>query len=557
MAALMSNRTRASTPSRRAILQGAIIAAGAARAQDRAPTAKPVSQPIVETTAGKIRGFVMNGTYAFKGIPYGACTGGAARFQPPARPGPWAGVRSSVHYGHMCPYGNYMAEPADNAPHGDEDGYLLYRTYWSAAGEDCLRLNVWTPAIGSGRRPVLVYMHGGGFSTGSGHELVAYDSENLAHRNDVVVVTHNHRLNVLGYLNLAEYGERFAQSANAGMLDCVAALEWVRDNITNFGGDPSNVTIFGQSGGGGKVSALLAMPQAKGLFHKAVIQSWPFYRFAKPADSSAVTAAVLAELNIGKAEAARICDVPLGQLLDASQNALRKLPPSRGRRMSWQPTVDGKTIPMDPTDPRGPALSSHVPLVLGTNLNEFVSGVDNHDVDTMTVPQLRDRARERWGASGNDIIEAYAHEYPKATPFQLWAAMSAVAMRQPTITHAESKAALNAAPVYHYVFSWPTPALSGRPGTFHACEIAFIFDNVDKCPRQTGGAREALALATQMSRAWIAFARRGDPNYPGMPQWPRFDAANRATMFFDSPSAVKRNPERAGLQLIARAERSR
>jgi len=270
--------------SRRTLLQSVALAtAGMARAQEKTPAqekapAKPAgairSQPVVETASGKVRGFALNGVYAFKGIPYGAPTGGAARFQRPSKPAPWAGIRSCVHYGHVCPTSNPWSEAGDNAPHANEDAYLLYRSYWQPAGEDCLRLNLWTPGLAAStrKRPVLVYMHGGGFSGGNGHDLLAYDGENLAHRNDVVVVTHNHRLNVFGYLNLAEAGgEPYALSGNAGMLDLVAALEWVRDNISSFGGDPGNVTIFGQSGGGQKVTTLMAMAEAKGLFHKAIV----------------------------------------------------------------------------------------------------------------------------------------------------------------------------------------------------------------------------------------------------------------------------------------------
>jgi len=545
------------TTSRRSILQGLAIAAQTARADHTAPKTKPIAQPVVETTAGKVRGYYLNGTCAFKGIPYGASTAGAGRFLPPRKPLPWAGVRSTVNYGHISPHANYLDQPPDNAPHRDEDGYLLYRTSWWPAGEDCLQLNVWTPALGSTKRTVLVYMHGGGFSNGSAHELAAYDGENLAHRNDCVVVTHNHRLNVFGYLNLAEYSSDYAQSANAGMLDCVALLEWVRDNIERFGGDPANVTVFGESGGGGKVAALLTMPQAKGLFRRAIIQSWPFYPFVKPTDSSAIAAALLSELNIGKMNFTQLQDVPVGRLIDTAAAVLRKMPLNAARRMSWQPTVDGKVIPVDPADRGGPALSSNVPVILGTTLNEFVSGVDNPDVHNFSAEKLAQLTEERFGAKAGEIVEAYRHEYPKASPFELWAAISAYVMRLPTIQYADAKAALNAAPVYHYVFGWKTPALGGHIGTFHGCDIAFVFDNADRLPRQTGGAPEALALSTQMSRAWANFARHGNPNHAGMPQWTRFDAAKQASMFFDDPSVVKNNPERAGLRLIAQAQGSR
>ena len=433
--------------------------------------------------------------------------------------------------------------------------------YDTPAGEDCLRLNVWTPGLAAStrKRPVLVYMHGGGFSGGSGHDLLAYDGENLARRGDVVVVTHNHRLNVFGYLNLSEAGgEQYADSGNVGMLDIVLVLEWVRDNISNFGGDPGSVTIFGQSGGGGKVAALMAMPEAKGLFHKAINQSGPFLRFATPEDSGLLAAAVLSELNLTKSQLAQIHDIPIERLINASQAALKKVavPAAAGAvmgRIGWGPTVDLKVVPTHPFDPVAPAISADVPYLLGTNLNEGVSGVDNPEVNTLTREQLRDRASKQWGANGRDIIEAYRREYPNATPFELWAAISAASWRQIHITQAERKAALGGAPAYQYIFGWRTPVLDGRPGTFHACEIAFVFDNADRCVRQTGGGPAALALSTKVSQAWIHFARNGNPNHAGLPHWPDYDAAKRATLFFDNPCFVKNNPEGEGLRLIRAA----
>jgi len=538
-----------------------------ARAQDKPavtasklPAASP-AQPIAETVSGKVRGFAMNGVYAFKGIPYGAPTGGAARFRRPSKPAPWAGVRSCVHYGHMCPNGFPWNQPGDNAPHGDQDAYLLYRAYFTQSGEDCLRLNVWTPGLAAStrKRPVMVYMHGGGFSGGSGHDLLAYDGENLARGGDVVVVTHNHRLNVFGYLNLAEAGgEEYADSGNAGALDLVAVLEWVRDNVSNFGGDPGNVTIFGQSGGGGKVAALMTMPAANGLFHKAIIQSGPYLRFSTTGDSALLANAVLSELNIAKLQLARIRDVPIEQLVGAAQVALRKVARPAGSgsvvgRIGWGPVVDGRSMPAHPFDPVAPAISAHVPLLLGTNLNEAVSGVDNPEVETLTTQQLEERVSQRWGARGRDVVEAYRREYLKATPFGLWAAISAASWRQIHVTQGERKAALGGAPAYQYIFSWRTPVLEGRPGTFHACEIAFVFDNAGLCVRQTGGAPPALALSRNVSQAWVHFARSGNPNHAGLPRWPAYDAANHATMFFDSPCFVRNNPEGEGLRLIRQA----
>ena len=238
---------------------------------------------VAETTAGKIRGFRRDGVYIFKGVPYGASTAGTGRFMPPAKPERWTGTRNALQYGRVCPFQDSAHFDTDgkNLANHDEDAFVLHRgAFLTVPGEDCLRVNLWTPEINSsGKRPVMVYMHGGGFTAGSGHDLLSYDGESLARNHDAVVVTHNHRLNVYGYLNLGHLaGEKYAPAANVGMLDIVAVLEWVRDNIATFGGDPANVTIFGQSGGGGKVLALMAMPAAKGLFHRAIVQSGPFLK---------------------------------------------------------------------------------------------------------------------------------------------------------------------------------------------------------------------------------------------------------------------------------------
>ena len=286
---------------------------------------------VVETSAGKIRGFRRNGIYTFKGVPYGASTSGARRFMPPAKPEPWTGIRNALAYGRVCPQESSAQLNTDghNLANHDEDIFLLHRgSAVSVPGEDCLRVNVWTPEIhGSRKRPVMVYMHGGGFTGGSDHDLLSYEGESLARNHDVVVVTHNHRLNVYGYLNLAAIGgEEFAMSANAGMLDIVAVLEWVRENIVAFGGDPACVTIFGQSGGGGKVTALMAMPAAKGLFHRAIIQSAPFLKALSPDYSQRVAELLFDELGLSRSQVKELQTIPVARLSGAAVEAMKKMP---------------------------------------------------------------------------------------------------------------------------------------------------------------------------------------------------------------------------------------
>jgi para-nitrobenzyl esterase len=512
--------------------------------------------PIVETAAGKIRGCNRNGIYTFKGIPYGAPTGGENRFRPPEKPAPWMGVRSCLHYGRVCPQGTSMITGGDNTQGDDEDAFLLYRAYGQPAGEDCLRANVWTPEInGNGKRPVMVWLHGGGFSGGSGHDLLAYDGESLARSGDVVVVTLNHRLGIFGFLNLSEWGgERYAQSANAGMLDLVAALEWVRENIERFGGDPGRVMIFGQSGGGGKVTALMGMPAARGLFHRAAAQSGSILRMGEQEETGELAALVLEELGVKPAHLEGLQDIPVERLAAAGFKAVRKLAQGEkgplsfnnlSRRLGWIPTVEALTLPQHPFYPHAPAVSVDVPLLVGTNQHEFISGLDNPGAYHLTRPELEAQLAARFGAQGRAILDAFTRDYPGSAPFDLLSAIDVADVRQPSVDQAQRKAAQGGAPAYLYLFAYCAPILERRAGAFHAAEITFVFNNNEICPNLTGGDPRARWLEEQMSQAWIQFARTGDPNHGGLPHWPAVTPTTAPSMIFDNECSVREDP---GLQ---------
>jgi len=519
------------------------------------------ARTVVDTDSGKLRGLWRSGIFVFKGVPYGESTGGVNRFMPPVPVRPWTGIRNALSYGHAC------IQPDSDSAHFSYDGHNRPASEFRfltnggegqlSPGEDCLQLNVWTPGLTDNlKRPVMVFYHGGGFSSGFDQDLASYDGENLA-RNDVVVVTCNHRLNLFGYLNLTEVGGT-KYTANPGLLDLVAVLGWVRDNIAQFGGDPGNVTIFGQSGGGGKVACLMAMPLAKGLFHRAIIQSGPFLQFESRDTARAMVEEVMHQLGLTRGDVDRLQEIPVDRLVGAAAEMISKLsaPSSVFRRSyghsGWWPTVDGTVLPRHPFDPDAPAVSAHVPLITGTVFNEQTNALDREDGGRMAEAELQQSISEAFGSNGPAIIAAYRRDWPDATAFEIYAAIAAEPFRRCAFEQAARKAALNAAPSFVYIYKWHTPMLDGRPGTFHACDLAFTFDNAVRCSQYSGLRPEALAMSKRIADAYVAFARSGDPNHSGLPHWP-VHTRNGATMVFDNVCRVRRGLEAEGLALIGRA----
>jgi len=493
----------------------------------------------VVTKAGPIAGYTRDGVRIFKGIPYGATTAGAARFKPAQPLAPWHEVRSSRAYGPVCPQG------ARSGWQNDAEAFLM-RWDDGFPGEDCLRLNVWTSAPQGRKLPVMVWLHGGGFTAGSGQELPAYDGENLARSGQVVLVSVNHRLGPLGFLNLSAYGEEFADSANVGMLDLVLALQWVRDNIASFGGDPSNVTIFGQSGGGAKVTTLTAMPTAQGLFHKAIVQSGSFPMSTSVAQSASLAEALLEELGLTQADFRKLQEIPSDQLLAAGARATQRIggprPEFLGRGplpLGWSPTIDGRTIAVPPFSPEAVKASPSIPMLIGSTRDEF--GMQLRGDPRWSEAQVLERMQLAYGATSPQIYAAFKRQYPNENPGGVLAIITSMALRNNALNQASARQANGNAPAFVYWFTYLTPSLDSKPGAFHCADLPFCFDNVERCDSSTGNTEAARRLGTLMSRAWINFARTGNPSQPGL-AWPKFDAQQMPTMIFDVDSRVENDP---------------
>jgi para-nitrobenzyl esterase len=492
-----------------AALGGGLLFAGLSRIapQMQMPTRA------VATDSGKLRGLRVGGVARFLGIPYGGDTA-RSRFQPAPPPVPWAGVRDCFAYGPEAPQ-----------PGGTNES------------EDCLVLNVFTPqASAAQKRPVMVWLHGGGFSTGSGSDGL-YDGSALCREGDVVVVTLNHRLGVFGYLFLGSLSDEFARSGNIGQLDIIRALTWVRDNIAAFGGNPGNVTIFGESGGGQKVSTLLAMPAAQDLFHKAIIQSAPGVAMAGKADAAALAGRLLAALGLTDSELHRLQSLDYRDILKAGEAALQD------GGVPFEPVVDGTSLPENPFTPEAPEISRNIPLIIGTNRDEATLAFTHQPGFTdMTAKQASVRFDEMLGAQGAAAFALYRGLRPDDPPgYWVTALVTDRLFRMSAIAVAEHKAAQGGASVYMYRLDWPTPVEGGVLRTPHTLDVPLVFDNVDVARSMVGPGPRPQRMSHIMSRAWIDFAHTGNPSQPGL-AWPEYGAAQRLTMLFDLPSVVDSDP---------------
>lgn len=537
---------------RRGLLLGA---AGLAGGLVWGPALAQARTPVVRTSFGPVRGLVQDGVNVFKGVRYAAPPVGALRFKPPEPPRPWTEPADAVAHG--APAVQMYSRPSGEAQ--SELGRSLAQVFPTAretqeGREDCLFLNVWTRGLGDGKkRPVMVWFHGGGYAYGSG-SWPMYEGQGLAARGDVVVVTVNHRLNAFGYAYLAEaMGEAYAKSGNAGLLDLVAVLGWVRDNAEAFGGDPANVTIFGESGGGAKVSTLMATPAAKGLFHKAIVQSGPGLRGVPKEVAARNAEMLLAELGIGRGDAAALQAVPAEAIIKAAYAVQARAVTEPGARFGLSPVVDGEVLPRDPFTPDAPPQSADIPLMIGTNKDEMTLFMASEPwFGRLTEAELVERTRAQAGPRADAVLAALRKAHPDYSPTYLFTAFAtAMGMLAGSITLAERKAAQGAAKVWMYRLDWETPVGGGVFKSPHTLEIPLVFDRVESNRAFVGPGPEPQLMAERMSAAWLAFARNGDPTTPALPAWPPYEAGRRSTMIFDLQSRVENDPHPALRQTLA------
>jgi para-nitrobenzyl esterase len=496
---------------RRRFVQASLVAAGAASCPSL--VLAQGGRDIVETTNGRVRGVTIEGVRRFLGVPYGADTSGRNRFMAPRRAAPWPGVRDCTDWGHVAPQ-------HIGPTHIDYTRYIGWTNFRGGMSEDCLVVNVWTPAARDhGKRPVMFVVHGGGFTSGSGN-LEALDGQRLARLGDMVVVSVNHRLGMLGYFDLSAFGPGdLASSGNVGMMDLALALEWVRDNIAAFGGDPGNVTLAGQSGGGDKCLHLMATPSAKGLFHKVAVQSASTLKTGRHQQRQKEAEGLWTKLGVAKGDLARLQSIPFEQIVESQGNT--------------GPVLDGAVVPRDPFDPDAPALSASVPMIIGSCLEEWSFTIDDTSNDEDSVRNWIGDQLRRSHAQGRaaEVLAAYRKAYPQKNGALLRAVIATdSSLRRSAVTMAERKAAQGAAPAFMYRWDWPAAGEGARWGAVHGTDLSPALANPTTAV--TGDTPGGRLLASQLGSSFVAFARTGNPNNGAVPTWNAYEPSQRAVMIF-------------------------
>ena len=480
---------------------------------------------VAQTQYGKVKGFILKGIYNFRGVPYGASTAGENRFMPPREPEPWEGIRPAVFWG-------------DTAPQKTKGNYY-------DVSEDCLMLNIWTPGLTDNKkRPVLVWLHGGGFTNGNGIEQDGYNGENISRYGDIVFVSINHRLGPIGFSDLSVAGKGFEASGNVGILDLVAGLKWVHNNIGQFGGDPDNVTIIGQSGGGSKVCTLVAMPETQGLIHKAIALSGNSADAIDKNYSAAVGKVILQEAGLKPSEANKLQQMPWLDYIELANRAMAKYNEQAGitgRRSNFGPIADGTHIPMGGffTNPSAP--SANIPMIFCTTNCEFSLSRDNSTLEQIDKKQLVEMINQMKGGNGDKIVDAYAKAFPDKKPIELLGLI--LSSRENVIATANQKLTQKA-PVYLAWFGWNPPLFDGRMRAFHCLDICFWLKNTDLMITHTGGGKRPRDLSMKMTDALLNFMRIGNPNCAGLPEWPQYTAEKGATMMLNDVCEVVYDPDR-------------
>lgn len=493
---------------------------------------------VANTQYGKVRGFILRGIHTFLGIPYGADTSGSNRFMPPQKPNPWTETRPAVWWGNTAPqimdnrYANQYASFVDHWNYDD-------------VSEDCLRVNVWTPALDQKKRPVILWLHGGGYVNGNAVEQDGYHGENLSRFGDVVFCSINHRLGALGYSQLSAAGGHPA-SGNVGNLDMVASLEWIRDNISNFGGDPGNVTIIGQSGGGSKVTTLMNMPSAKGLFHKAVALSGSSLSGTNKEFAEKVGLKIMEEAGLKPGDIKGLQKLTWREYIDIANKAAAKMGDEAKRmniaRAGFSPVGDGQYLASGDFFKDSSHFSADIPLLINTTFHEQAPSRTDANLEKITLSEVKDKLKVRFTDQTSNIVDAYAKNFPEAKPIEIWALINS--NRKNAIAAANAKAGQKKAPVYVSWFGWQPPLFDGRMRAFHCDDICFWFYNTDLMLTHTGGGKRPRALSDKMAKSFLNFAKTGNPNGGGLPNWKPYTAENGETMILNDQSMLALDPDR-------------